>query len=243
MHNVLVCDDNPQFVKAMLKILEKYAGLYDATVIGFTDGAELLRYCKEHTFDIVYMDIELGKENGMSLAMLLKAINPQVLVIYISAYGTYYVEMVQAEPFRFILKDYSDIARLEKQISNTLAEAMHRIDPKDIWTYTFGKKEYSISLSKIAYFHSMARTIHISGDIGDRPRYFYGKIDDIENKIRELNNDFFRINKSCIVNKKLSMRYTNYEVKVENKTFSVTQSYRKRYQEERNWPVYIPKNL
>lgn len=132
MRNILVCDDNPRFVQTMLKILEKYAGLYDAMVTGFTDGAELLEYCQKHTFDIVYMDIELGKENGMSLAMTLKIINPQVLVIYISAYGTYYVEMVQAEPFRFILKDYSSIPRLEKQIADTLEAAMNRIGPKDI---------------------------------------------------------------------------------------------------------------
>lgn len=239
MRNILVCDDNPRFVQAMLKILEKYAGLYDAAVTGFTDGAELLEYCQKHTFDIVYMDIELGKENGMSLAMTLKIINPQVLVIYISAYGTYYVEMVQAEPFRFILKDYSSIPRLEKQIADTLEAAMNRIDPKDIWTYTFGKREYSISLSKVAYFHSIARTIHIAGNTGDAPKYFYGKIDDLEKEIKKIDKNFVRISKSCIVNKKLSYRCFDYQVKVGDKTFPVTQKYRKTFKEEREWPTLV----
>lgn len=92
-----------------------------------------------------------------------------------------------------------------------------------------------MSLSRVAYFHSIARTIHIAGDIGDAPRYFYGKMDDLEKEIREINENFMRISKSCIVNKKLSMRCLDYRVEVGDKAFPVTRKYRKAFREEPYW--------
>lgn len=226
MYRVIVCDDNVEFLKVIISFLKKYADLYDAEVLGFDNGKDLLKYCQSNQFDIVYMDIEIGKENGMCLAMMLKSINPNLLIIYISAYNTYYVDMVQAEPFHFILKDYSDAYKLEKQVADTLEAAMNRIDPKDIWTYTFRREQYRIELSKIAYFRSVARTIHIVGNIGGMPSYFYGKLDELEKEVAGIDKKFVRISKSIIVNKKYASRYGNNRVKILGEVFSVSSKYR-----------------
>ncbi len=235
MHYILVCDDNVAFLNRMVYLLEKYANLYDATIMGFDNGKDLMEYCLNHQYDIVYMDIEIGKENGMKLAKTLKMFNPKLLTIYISAYETYYVDMVQAEPFHFILK--SEPHTLEKQVVDTLNAAMNRLHPRDIWTFSFRREHYSVELSKIVYFQSMARTIRIVGKTDGIPNYFYGKIDDIENEVKRIDEKFVRISKSVIVNKKYAGRYGRTQVKVGDKIFSVTKKYRDKLDD--SWMLII----
>ena len=42
MYRILVCDDNREFLKLMILLLEKYAGSYDAVVTGCAGGQDLL---------------------------------------------------------------------------------------------------------------------------------------------------------------------------------------------------------
>lgn len=227
MHNIIVCDDNVVFKDALVMILNKYAGLYDVNVIGFSDGREMLDFCNQNQFDIIYLDIELGKENGMDFAKTIKSINPQCLIIYISAYDYYYKQMVQAEPFRFLPKDLSDVQKWEKKVIDTLELAMRRIKRGNVFSYEVGRKQYNIELEKIFYFYSVARKIHIVGRIGNAPDCFYGKIDELQEKLEKLNENFIRISKSYIINLKYSARVIDKnQVKVANKILSVTPKYR-----------------
>ena len=243
MYTILVCDDNIPFTAMFVKMLEKYTNMHDAKVMVYHNGIDLMAYCLDNKFDIVYMDVEVGKENGMSLARTLKKINPQVLLIYISAYDIYYKEMVNAEPFRFVSKEPCSYEELELRIKDSLDAAMKRINPQDIWSYTFGKKEYSVSLEGIKYFYSLARAVHIAGDTKGAPVYFYGKIDDIEKEIMEIDNDFVRISKSYLVN----MRYAGVCGKdlimlgYGGKVIPVTRKYREEYRrrmKKSHWTAY-----
>lgn len=227
MHNVLVCDDSVPFLEKIVSLLENYVDLYNISVISFDNGKDLLKFCQSNKFDIIYMDIEIGKENGMSLAKILKKLNPKSLTIYVSAYDNYYVDMVQAEPFQFIRKDY--VCDFEKQIEMTLKEAIYRLNHKDIWSFSFGRNKYSIDLELIQYFYSTTRMIRIVGNTEGAPDYFYGKIDYLEKEIERINNNFIRINKSCIINIKYVKRFSKDKVEIDNKVFSVTKKYGEKF--------------
>ncbi len=202
MHSILVCDDNKEFLKLMVLLLEKYSDYYHMTVTGFENGRELLMYCREYKPDLIYMDIKLKGRNGMLIGKTIKSMHPKTLIIYISAYDDYYVDMVQAEPFRFIPKDAADIPKLERQISDTLEAAMRRIDGRETLTFRFKRKTYGVELRKIKYFHSIARTIHLAGEFGNTPSYFYGKMDELQMKLEKTDDNFVRISKSYIINMK-----------------------------------------
>lgn len=234
MHNtnIIVCDDNTPFLKVMLKLLSQYAVLYNANVIGFSNGKELLEHCCSNKFDVIYMDIEIGSENGMALAKTIKNMNPNALIIYMSSFSIYYADMVNAEPFRFISKDMSNIQKFEKEVADALEAAMRRINGKDMFSFTFDRKQHSIELGNVKYFHSIARTIHIVGDIG-KPNYYYGKMDELQKELERIDGSFVRISKSYIVNMKYAMLSGKSKVVVDGKEFSVTTKYaaefRKRY--------------
>lgn len=207
-------------------LLRRYVSLYSAEVVGFSNGHDVLEYCQDNRCDIIYMDIEVGADNGMSIAKALKRIYPHMLTIYISAYDNYYTDMVQAEPFRFISKDMSDMQRFEKAVADTLEAAMHRITGNGLWTYEFRRKQYTIELGKVRYFHSFARTIYIVGDIGEAPCYYYGKMDVLQYELEKSKSRFVRISRSHIVN----MKYVRYagadKIKVEDIELTISDKYK-----------------
>lgn len=232
MYEIIVCDDNLDFLKAFVIILEKYAGFYNYSVMAFGNRRDLLDYCCDNKFDIVYMDIEIGKDNGIELAKTLKIINPKSLIIYISAYDTYFVDMVQAEPFRFICKG-GTMPYIEARIVETLEAAINRFECRDIWSFTFRKSKYHIELSKVNYFCSCARVIYINGDIGDAPKYFYGKIDELQVEIEKINQNFARISKSYLVNMKhIFPIYGKSRIRIGSEILSVTRKYRNLFWEK-----------
>ncbi|MEY8324536.1 LytTR family DNA-binding domain-containing protein [Lachnospiraceae bacterium 54-11] len=226
MNTVICCDDNKEFCNLMEILLQKHQAEYDINVVKFYDADELLQFCSNNEFDIIYLDIELGEQNGLKVAKKLKYFNPKSLIIYISAYENYYVDMVQAEPFRFIKKDASNIAKLEKDLTQALSDAIQRVDETTKFTYIFKRNEYTIELNKIRYFHSITRTIHICGTLGDMPTYFYGKMDELQEKLKEKDNSFARISKSYIVNTNYVKSMNKNQVKIEGKTLSITSKYR-----------------
>lgn len=231
MYKIIVCDDNLDFLKAFVSILEKYADFYNYSAMAFGNRKDLLDYCRDNKFDIVYMDIEIGKDNGIELAKTLKIINPKSLIIYMSAYDSYFVDMVQAEPFRFIYKE-GTMFQIEDKIVETLEAAINRFECSDIWSFTFRKAKYHIELSKVKYFCSGARAIHINGDIGNAPKYFYGKIDELQVEIEKINQNFARISKSHLVNMKCVLPiYGKDRIVLGCENLSVTRKYREAFWE------------
>ena len=168
----------------------------------------------------------------MSLAKAIKAMNPRALIVYISAYDDYYVDMVQAEPFRFISKDASDIPKLERQIADTLDAAMKRINGRETWSYVFDRKKYHIELGKIKYFYSIARTIHIAGDLGEAPDYYYGRLDELETELKRIDGNFVRISKRYIINMKYIRFMGKSKVEIEHKVLAVTAKYQEKFVEK-----------
>lgn len=231
MKTVIICDDNIEFCNLAEALLKKYEKIYEICIIKFYNGEQLLKFCRENKFDILFLDIELGKKNGLDIAKILKHINPKCLTIYISAYDNYYVDMVQAEPFRFVKKDASDIFKMEKEIHIVLSDAIRRIENKSLFSFIFDKKRYHVDLGKVKYFYSAGRTVHIVG-VEEKPDYYYGKIDSLENELTKISDNFVRINKSYIVNLKYISVEGKNRISIDSIKISITHKYRDSFNEK-----------
>lgn len=236
MYKIIICDDNPIFLKMLAMMLEKYSKLYEIEIISFTTAGELLEYCRANPFDIVYMDVELDKKNnGMDFAKLLKIINPKALTIYISAYDLYYGEMVNAEPFRFIeknryMREGKGIEAFEKEVIMALMAAIKRIKGEDIWTFTWKRQQYSIAFTQIICVYSYARKIYIISLKEMEQDFYYGKLEDIQAALEKVSERFVRINKKTIVDVSRVRRIRN-KVKIGSKTFNVASEYKSLFEE------------
>ena len=189
MIRVAVCDDDKQFAGNLEKLIMDY---FDKRLIKyeievFYDGSTLeAEYQKAHRFDIIYLDIEMDKMNGIEAARLIRNIDRNVVIIYVSGY--------EVEPFRFIKKP------INPEAFNRITQmAYDRVIEEDAYfEYMYNKEYGKVLVRDIVYFESVGRVVNI---VTDREVFkFYGKLDAVEKRLGNHNIPFLRIHKSFYVN-------------------------------------------
>lgn len=88
--NVILVDDRKVILTGGLPVLEEVMG--NATVVGFTRPAEAVEFAKENHVALAFLDIELGKTNGLDLCRTLLEINPHMNIVFLTAYAEYALE-------------------------------------------------------------------------------------------------------------------------------------------------------
>lgn len=111
MVNIAICDDDRKAGQAIKSVAEiccrKVKGLYGLKV--FEKSSQLLYEVEEGgRFDILILDIELPRTDGMALAEKVKSFLPDVIVIFVTAYEKYVYESFKVGPYRFVPKTQMD---------------------------------------------------------------------------------------------------------------------------------------
>lgn len=88
--NIMMVDDESIILKSGMAVVAKL--LPNASVTGFTSPTEALSFAKSNRVHLAYIDIEMGKLNGLELCRELLKINPRTNVIYLTAYPDYALE-------------------------------------------------------------------------------------------------------------------------------------------------------
>ena len=100
--NVIMVDDSRIILTWGLPIL-KFA-IPRATVTGFTRPSEAIEFAINNRVAMAFLDIELGKTNGLDLCRTLLEINPRTNVVYLTAYSEYSLDAWGTGASGFMLK-------------------------------------------------------------------------------------------------------------------------------------------
>ncbi len=82
---ILIVDDNENLLETLILVFESEG--YEQ-VSGAPDGEDALIQIRKNDFDIVFMDIRMPKINGIDVTKKIKAINPHVKVVLMTAYSS-----------------------------------------------------------------------------------------------------------------------------------------------------------
>lgn len=106
---ILVCDDDQQYVDTIMKYLEFYKGKnVEHYVKGISDVDKLLIEIKINKYDLVYLDVELGKVNGIDIAHYLLEQNSQCIIVFVTGYYQYIHQSFKLRICNFIHKPFED---------------------------------------------------------------------------------------------------------------------------------------
>jgi DNA-binding NarL/FixJ family response regulator len=102
---ILLVDDHTLFrngLKMLLGTLPDYEVTGEAS-----NGREFLELIEKHTYDLVFLDIEMPEINGIEAAKRAIELKPDLKIITLSMYGDeeYYDQMVDAGAKGFLLKN------------------------------------------------------------------------------------------------------------------------------------------
>ncbi|MCR5194762.1 MAG: LytTR family DNA-binding domain-containing protein [Pseudobutyrivibrio sp.] len=199
MLKIAICDDDKNvssYIEAFVKP-ECIAQGIRAEIEVFSDGYYLLKSFEQgNNYNIVFLDIEMQKMDGIDTARKIREINHSSILIYVSSYDAYLKELFEVEPFRFISKPID-----EKKLKQYFTEACQRFFNKNegFFQFSFNKEIQRIPLKDIVYFESNNRAITVYLEDGT-DAYFYGKLNEVENELKNSGHLFLRIHQSFYVN-------------------------------------------
>ena len=99
---VIVVDDERIVLTGSVATLRET--MPGAEIVGFTRPAEALEYAGGNRVALAFLDIEMGRVNGMDLCRSLLKLNPHANVIYLTAYREYAFDAWETGACGFLLK-------------------------------------------------------------------------------------------------------------------------------------------
>jgi DNA-binding NarL/FixJ family response regulator len=116
---IILVDDHKMFREGLRFLLSKIKTT--EVIAEAEDGVQLLKLLQEMTPDLVLMDINMPKMNGIEATEIALSKNPAIKVIALSMNGdeNYYYKMIQAGARGFVLKQAGS-EELEKAIESVM---------------------------------------------------------------------------------------------------------------------------
>lgn len=198
MLKVAVCDDEKQVVNQIEEAISEICAQREIPVDtdGFYDGKSLEKEITNGTkYDLIYLDIQMKNGDGISTAKKIRKIDDNVLLIYVSSYDRYMMDLFQLDVFAFIKKPIDNTVFIRTFI------AAHKKVCNKLFYFTFHykNKEFKVPCKEILYFESNGRKINIFYEDGNCDT-FNAKLSDVEKKVFCGKIPFLRIHQSYLVN-------------------------------------------
>ncbi len=111
MLHISICDDSIEFIRVFenqLKSLCKkhFLNQFEYEICDVFNSAEgVLDYLNKGKIDVLFLDIDMPGMNGFELAKRLALINPDIMIIFVSAHDHYVFEVFEFFPFAYLRKN------------------------------------------------------------------------------------------------------------------------------------------
>lgn len=197
MFKIAVVDDDEYVCSRIEEYILKFNenSLFNFDVSIYNTGESLYSCCESgEIFDIIFLDIELYKMNGIEVGMLIrdKMKNNATQIIYISGQSGYAEKLFKVRPLDFLRKpiSYEDVS--------AMLSLYIELYGKGSLYYEFcsDRIEHRIQIENIIYFASRGKKIIVKTPYDKWE--FYGKLDDLQNE--SFSSGFISIHKSYYVN-------------------------------------------
>lgn len=121
--NCIIVDDEYPAREELKHFISEFSAI---EIIGeFDDSINALESIHKNNPDIIFLDINMPKLDGIALGRILNNFDKKPIVVFISAYREYAVDAFEIKAFDYILKPYSEdrivstLKRLEKLETST----------------------------------------------------------------------------------------------------------------------------
>ncbi len=195
---IAVCDDEPEVCNLLHdKIADCLAKWdIDGETQLFSDGeplAALYENGKGH-FDLIFLDITMKGCDGLTAAKRIRSADKDVMIVFVTASAEYVFSGYEVRAFRYLLKP-----ELLNGFNNVFKECVTELTRSNDMRFVFrnGADSMSLPVREILYFESDRRKITVH-TVSNDEYSFYGKLDEVEEKLR--NQDFVRCHQSFLIN-------------------------------------------
>jgi len=209
---VIVVDDEPESRELLVTLLEDYTNIIVSAQTGSVD--EALGFIAIEPPDIVFLDIHMPKKTGFDLVIALRNLNIKSQIIFVTAYDQYAIQAVKHAAFDYLLKPINEeelknaitrfqTERTKTNLSDKIEVLFNTINGCSRLRFYTRSGFIFINLHEIVYLEADGNysTIVLLNNKNVTITQSLGQIED------ELSTkDFFRVNRSAIINLKFLSR-------------------------------------
>lgn len=122
----MICDDEKIYRDAIKKEILAVANNYDhiPEIFEVDDGFEVLKYLERYNIDVLFIDIEMNKLNGLRTAMEIRKKDENMIIIFITAHESFALQSYEVQAFDYLLKNKLD--QLPKKYERLMQVIMNR---------------------------------------------------------------------------------------------------------------------
>ena len=153
--NILAVDDEYYALELMKNALTEVAG--GATVYLCRDGVSALNTAKENKIDVAFLDIHLPEFNGIELARRLKALNPQINIVFATGFSEYMKEGIDLRMSGYLFKPVTPAA-VRTELEN-LRNPIEWSKEKRIKILTFGNFDVFVDGEPLKFERKQSKEI------------------------------------------------------------------------------------
>jgi DNA-binding LytR/AlgR family response regulator len=198
MIKIAICDDEDKVVSLIEKMLLDVSKTnhIPIDIDAFYCGEDLEKAMQnESQYDLLYLDIHMKGESGILAAQNIRKMDQNLLIIYVSSYDRYLIELFRLDVFDFIKKPIQ-----QEVFAKTFLAANERICSRKVYfPFQYKNKEHKILCSDIVYFESKGRQVQIHIKPGGI-EVFNDKLNAVEERMYSGKIPFLRIHQSFLVN-------------------------------------------
>lgn len=193
---IAICDDDKEFAEKVEDQLINYTTMRQipVEVSVFTTADEFV-HSELEIYNVVFLDVRIGKSNGIDAAQQLRKRNSRAVLIFISAFVEYAIMGYSVHASAYLLK--SD---LDGTFQNCMDEVFQKtsIEPVSI-IVPYEGTNVSIQSEHILYIESYRHQLKLHTTLSALSTVqYYFKLSDLESVLCQ--HGFLRIYKSYLIN-------------------------------------------
>ena len=218
---VIICDDEQNARKKLHELICKYATDFsDVSIDEYPSGEDLISNLeKENKADIIFLDIEMNKIDGIDAAKLIRIRNDRAIIIFVSSHGERVFDSFDTEPFHFITKPFT-----EEKFKDVFEKALNKYKLLNGFiVITWKNEQIKLSVEKIKFFEMCRK--HLIFHTYDGEYEMVGTIKETMKKLRPYG--FMQTHQGYAVNMNLIKRFDGLNIILVDGT-NVIMSLRKR---------------
>lgn len=202
---IAICDDSTKDAQFVQNLLQKWADHQQLEVYSecFPSAESFLfRYAEDKTWDILLLDIEMESMDGVTMAKKVRQDNETVQIVFITGYSDYIAEGYEVFALHYLMKPVN-----EEKLIGVLNRALEKLKQNErCMNLELSGEMIRIPLYEIRYLNVRQNYVTIHG------RQEYTLKRSLAAFEKELDERFFRVGRSLILNLRYIRRVAKTEV-------------------------------
>ncbi len=198
MLKIAICDDSQTTIETYSKLISQCAEVNQLhiEISCFYSGESLLFHLMEapDLIDIIYLDIIMGKTDGMETARRLRENHCNAQIIFLTSCEDYVYDAFDVNAIQYMIKDEITAEKFERIFLRAVQIASHKAE--EVFVFKFDTEKYIVPIHQISYFEIWKRIVTVHYGFNQIAK-FYSSMEQLEKQFHD--KGFIRVHRAYMV--------------------------------------------